>query len=359
MPLHLTDLPHDLLHSSLRTASARDMGRMGRCSRLWLQVCDEVAERRLRARRTGLPPGSSAHPCWLRSLGTLEQIDAAVGPAPSRSWRDEYVPLMLAAERAFSPGEFPAPPTDLYGPGGDLSIDVMCAADADDMTAVVQAGFSADDAAVLSTLGGTAPSTILVRAFLQRSTEFAAITHRLSDLYFRAALRAWNAGVTHGRVYQPLGTGPPTDALDSQVGLIAFDPAWGRLTTASVGDRIEIVGTGCAYEPIEVVFQDDAGIYTESASLTDPAEGEAISSSWNLEDSDVVCFLPSRPADRGGHYMLVHEPADPKSSAAADCLWGLHGPFIVTLEAISEPGEWQVRGLRVRRRLYSVSVSFG
>ena len=30
----------------------------------------------------------------------------------------------------------------------------------------------------------------------------------------------------------------------------------------------------------------------------------------------------------------------------------------VTLEQIDEPGEWEVRGLRVQRRLYTVSVSY-
>ena len=30
----------------------------------------------------------------------------------------------------------------------------------------------------------------------------------------------------------------------------------------------------------------------------------------------------------------------------------------VTLEKIDEPGEWEVRGLRVKRRLYTVSASY-
>ena len=57
--------------------------------------------------------------------------------------------------------------------------------------------------------------------------------------------------------------------------------------------------------------------------------------------------------------MLVHEPQNPESNPVAGISWGLHGPFTVTIEAISEPGEWQVRDLSVRRRLYSVSVSHG
>ena len=31
---------------------------------------------------------------------------------------------------------------------------------------------------------------------------------------------------------------------------------------------------------------------------------------------------------------------------------------LVTLEKIDEPGEWEVNGKRVKRRLYTVSVSY-
>ena len=30
----------------------------------------------------------------------------------------------------------------------------------------------------------------------------------------------------------------------------------------------------------------------------------------------------------------------------------------VTLESVQEPGEWEVRGFRVQRRLFTVSVSY-
>ena len=361
MPLYLCDLPHDLLRSSLRTASALDMGRMSRCSRLWLQLVDEVAERRLRARRPGLPPGSAACPCWLRSLATIEQVEVAVGLKPNRSWRDEYVPLCLATERAFAQDEAL---TDIFEPGGPLSLDARLEMHAELIVGATQAGFSTDDAeASCACLCSAAMSATLVQAWhAQGSTEFAATTHRLQEVYSAAGLRMWSTGTSHGKLYHHLGTGPPAHPLgDYHDGLIELDPAWERLTTSSIGDRIEIVACCSAFEPIEGVFQDEAGLYSSSVEVIEQADGEVERATWDLMESDIVCFLPPRPADRGGYHALVYEPAgapDPLYPTD-DCMWGLYGPLTVTLEAISEPGEWQVRGLSIRRRLYSVSISFG
>ena len=66
-------------------------------------------------------------------------------------------------------------------------------------------------------------------------------------------------------------------------------------------------------------------------------------------DSDVVCFR-SAPADADGLHTLIP--------------WGSVGQCklppmaTVTLEKIDEPGEWEARGKRVKRRLYTVSVSY-
>tara|TARA_B110001452_G_scaffold225938_1_gene200129 strand:+ start:376 stop:1440 length:1065 start_codon:yes stop_codon:yes gene_type:complete len=354
MPLYLCDLPHDLLRSSMRTASAKDMGHMGRCSRLWLQVCDEVAERRLRVRRPGLPPGSEACPCWLRSIATIEQVEAAVGPKPSRSWHDEYLPLMKAAELAFAD----PPHVELFEPGGALTLDATLEFDAATIAAAVQAGSSADDAELIQCISGAAVSAILVRAWHAKSTEFAAIMHRVREANFEAAMRGWSACKMHVALYEKLGKGAPTDTIGDHDGLIEFDTAWERLTTSKVGDRIEIVDGVTAIEPIECVFPDDAGIYTAMTHLHDGDEEEPVL--WEAQDSDIVCFVPPKPADRGGFHALMHDTPNPTSDFPTDqCMWSVGGPLTVTLEAISEPGEWQVRGLSVRRRLYSVSVSHG
>ena len=325
------------------------MGRMSRCNRLWLTVVDEVAERRLRARRPGLPPGSTAWPCWLRSVATIEQIEAAVGPKPDRSWRDEYVALQQAADRAFNKEPFP----EMYEPGGDRSLSAELEFGAGDIAAAIQAGYSTDDAEAMCATQGASASTILAQKWNAHSTEFAATTHRLREVYLEAAIRAWSGGKTQPPLYVHLGKGAPTDNIGEHDGLIEFDPAWEGITSSDIGDRIEIAGCVGALEAIEGVLV-EAGFRTSSADTMDSPE------IWHVEDSDVVCFLPSRPPDRGGYHALVHEPSDPTSMFATDAsMWGIQGPLTVTLEAISEPGEWQVRGLSVRRRLYSVSVSHG
>ena len=70
---------------------------------------------------------------------------------------------------------------------------------------------------------------------------------------------------------------------------------------------------------------------------------------YNEVDSDVVCFRGA-PADADGLHTLIP--------------WSDVGEFklppmaTVTLEKIDEPGEWEVMGKRVKRRLYTVSVSY-
>ena len=109
------------------------------------KLVDEVAEQRMRARRPHLYPlGSDACPCWLRSLAAAMQVDAAVGPKPSRSWQDEYASLMVAASRAFDPPDAFFP--DLYEPSGALSLSKTLEQNVNDVAACTQAGWSADDA---------------------------------------------------------------------------------------------------------------------------------------------------------------------------------------------------------------------
>ena len=68
-----------------------------------------------------------------------------------------------------------------------------------------------------------------------------------------------------------------------------------------------------------------------------------------LADSDIVCFV-SRPAHGGACRSLI---------AVDEALYRLPPCATVTLLAVHEPGEWEVGGIRVRQRLFVVSVSFG
>ena len=69
---------------------------------------------------------------------------------------------------------------------------------------------------------------------------------------------------------------------------------------------------------------------------------------FELQESDVVC-IRSAAADDDGLHSLV------QISGASHHLPPL---ATVTLESVQEAGEWEVRGLRVQRRLFTVRVAF-
>ena len=73
------------------------------------------------------------------------------------------------------------------------------------------------------------------------------------------------------------------------------------------------------------------------------------STGYEKVDSDIVCFR-SAPADADGLHTLI-----PWESSG---MCRLPPMATVTLEKIDEPGEWEVNGKRVKRRLYTVSVSY-
>ena len=69
---------------------------------------------------------------------------------------------------------------------------------------------------------------------------------------------------------------------------------------------------------------------------------------FQLQDSDVVCFR-SAAADADGYHSLVQ-----KGGAS----YTMPPLATVTLEKVEQPGEWEVRGLKVQRRLYTVRVTY-
>ena len=77
---------------------------------------------------------------------------------------------------------------------------------------------------------------------------------------------------------------------------------------------------------------------------------------WELQDSDIIYFR-NTPADSSGYQALLLQVGDPTLPDDADFM--LPSFAHVTLEAVQQPGEWQVRGIFVRRRLFTVSVRFG
>ena len=71
---------------------------------------------------------------------------------------------------------------------------------------------------------------------------------------------------------------------------------------------------------------------------------------YELQDSDVVCFRGAPPDADGSYHSLI-----PITSFGSHALPPL---ATVTLESMQQPGEWEVCGQRVRRRLLTVSVTY-
>ena len=99
-------------------------------------------------------------------------------------------------------------------------------------------------------------------------------------------------------------------------------------------------GLGKAFLPTPKTFPDDQGFCVVTS-----RGGRDV---YELQDSDVVC-LRSAPTDANGYHSLI-----PTSGGGAHAL----PPFAtVTLEKVMQPGEWEVCGQHVKRRLLMVGVT--
>ena len=61
-----------------------------------------------------------------------------------------------------------------------------------------------------------------------------------------------------------------------------------------------------------------------------------------------MCFR-SAPTDADGYHSLIQDSEE---------TYQMPPLATVTLEKVEEPGEWEVRGLKVQRRLYTVRVTW-
>ena len=69
---------------------------------------------------------------------------------------------------------------------------------------------------------------------------------------------------------------------------------------------------------------------------------------FELQDSDVVCFR-SAPTDADGNHSLVQ---------VGEACYEMPPLATVTLEKVEEPGEWEACGLKVQQRLFTVRATY-
>lgn len=348
-------LPSELLGCIASFVSAKALCRLACTDSLWRAAVDAAAECRVRAYlQTTLRLRAS--PCWLRSLAQIERLTAAVGPRPVRGWRSEWHALKMAAAqlRAEEEGrvwdaEWHA--TEYADDGPQCMARQMELGEFQQLVHAPELHGCWDDEAAryISCTGGGEESRVLRAAFRNLEVKYAALQHASLSAYSSAACVIAQQGLAPPPPVYATLTGPPDE------GLAQFDDAWLGLPDLAVGAEFRAAGSARLADAR--YFPDDLGMYYGDVIPTGP-QMDDYEIEWKLVDSDVVRFV-SRPADRHGYHALLQDLVDHGSDGSCDASWSVPHDSLVRLEAISEAGEWTVRGLRVRRRLYTVSISFG
>ena len=253
-------------------------------------------------------------------------IERAVGPKPAeRTWRDEWVDAWM--ERKQLAGENAKRAN--YEPGGISSIDKFIGQDTKQIEWKVNAGWPREQAEAYTEISMSIKVS-LAAAVRERSDRYAASTHEVCEALEGAARRQTEVA--------PLMYG-------NLVGLFGYaseDPAWEALRQPGAMPGLGLVTNGIVkgMAPSANTFPDDKGYCI--------CENIGGKQTFVLQDSDIVC-IRSAPKDAAGYHSLVQ---------VGTTAYSMPPLSTVTLEKVQEPGEWEVRGYRVQRRLYTVSLTF-
>ena len=254
-------------------------------------------------------------------------IERAVGPKPEgRTWRDEWVDAWM--ERGKLQGfEFTRPD---FEAGGDTSIEQCIQNVKTPIQWQVDNGWAREQAEAYTVIS-VAIAAPLAAAVRDRSDRYAASTHVVCEALAEQARRLTEAA-------------PPVYwNLTGTFGLATGDPAREALLRpgAAVGLGFVTNGLGAGSVANDDIFADEEGYrayMNYGGNIT-----------YELIDSDVVCFR-SAPTDADGYHSLVRG-----NDTGAHALPPM---ATVTLEKVEEAGEWEANGKRVRRRLFTVGVTY-
>ena len=350
----LHSLPMELLQSILEHSSAqRELPRAACVSHTWRTATEAVARRRLLLARPWQPPLQC--PCPLRCLATLAiSVDALGVPIdrpragePGWPWQDELGALRQEASAML--GE-PSPSTvaGLTPRNFWEAFPLKVIYKHTFVTSKIDAGWPEAHAFVLAGLAG-------LHAAIGRPL-FSPEAKR-----FPTSLRAWLDAVAYAAALPPpIGVRPIRlfANLSGADALADVDGVWQpeKLTKMRVGERFVTNAAVDAKEAMRCHLRSDDGWFAYIG-----REAQGGDAAFELQDSDLVCFT-CRPNGPAGYRTLVFEPRP----NAEDAIY-LLPPFAhVTLERVDEACEWEVTLVddggatrRPRRRLYTVSVSFG
>ena len=267
--------------------------------------------------------GASASPGLLRSGGAA-LLAHAVGPKPDRSWETEW--QRLRSDELALTGQ--SVPPGAFGRGGSESVEARVAAFEKTIAWAKAAGWS-DVHAEAYTLISCCGRAALARALRANSPAYAACTH--------LAFEALSSAASSLREPAP----PCYTSLEGRFGLCALDPCWAALLDAGAKVGLQLVTSA-------IVFG-DAGAGALKAEGFHKLVNRDGATEYELQESDVVCFVSHAAADEGMHRSLVQ---------TGGSSYDVPPMATITLDRIDGPGEWEAHGVRPQRRRFSVTVSY-
>ena len=326
------ELHAELLEACEHTTTLCTVGQV--CHR-WREL-QAAAAMAVLTRRSGID--ESANPCALRSLKALEELEVAVGPAPSRTtWRNEWCALDM--EQDHLNGD-PHAELWLYEPGQPCAIETRLQLQhhADAVQWCVAASWDPADAESYTLIFNYGRGAVQ-EALSQKSPRYAASTHAIVRALHRAALMRPPSFVAPDAYVNLVGAW----------GLAVVDPSWHALPMRPSAAQIAIK-TGLSFRTRGVAGAEraDAKAFPNDSGIHVPLTYEH-ATVWECQEGPVVRFV-SRPADALAMRSLIR---------TSETAFDLPPLALVTLEEVAEAGEWQVLELRPRCRLYTVSVAFG
>ena len=255
----------------------------------------------------------------------------------TRTWHDEWVDAWM--ERCTLLSENECATRSRYEAGGDMSIEEVIENLAGSIKWLVHNDWPQEQAEAYALISCclNAPLAAAVR---DRSDPSAAVRDR-SDRY--AASTRLMCEALAERAKQMTKAAPLLYInLTGKIGLATEDPAWEALMQPGATAGLGLVTNGVArgVNADDRNFPDNKGFYTGMT-----RDGKL---TFELQDSDVVC-LRSAPADADGYHSLVH---------TGGASYDMPPLATATLEKVEEPGEWQVCGHKVQRRLFTVRVTY-
>jgi len=342
----LTGLPDCLLDEVSSLLEAGPIAALSMTSKALHSAAVRAAEGRILQRRPYAAGKSCV--CWLRCLASLRELEARVGPLPmDRSWRDENMAMLLKAESIMDPGW-----TSWDEDFMRQYLSAVQFVQGEEIQHKVSLGWQTEHAHCVVGMGGCDPAInwSLKKARGGERRRFAGSIHVYMDAVFMSAL-VGPPVVEDFFLYASLAV----DRYSLVHPLIDEIYSPQALRRLGVGGSA-VVSAGAANRASRWNFPNDRGMYTADAKEGIPGR---LRSSSRLLEGDILCFRCA-PADSRGFHALVRNPRPEFLGSFREEDEYLLPPLAtITLERIDPPGTWQVLGHRVKRWLYTVSVTFG